>query len=202
MNVNRDSYNKICDKWSEYRAKSCINTCIVDFAKHLRHRAKVLDIGCGSGYPIATYLSDQGFVVTGIDISEKMIEKARALNLKNADFLMEDILTFTPTEKYDAIIAFDSIWHVPQEHQKDIYKIVGDLINGGGYFLFTHGKAVGSVSGQMFGEEFHYSALDAGRVRELLNENGFKIILWEEDYKEETTGDRELLVVARKEQKK
>lgn len=44
--------------------------------------------------------------------------------------------------------------------------------------------------------------MNAGRVRELLNENGFEISLWEEDYKEESTGDRELLVVARKEQKK
>ncbi len=199
MNVNRDSYNKICDKWSEYRAKSRINTCIVEFVKHLKPGARVLDIGCGSGYPIATYLSEQGFVVTGIDISEKMIEKAQALNLKNADFWVEDILTFHPTGKYDAIIAFDSIWHVPQEQQRDVYRIVANLINDGGYFLFTHGKTQGSVSGQMFGEEFYYSALDACRVRELLNENGFEIILWEEDYKEETTGDRELLVVTRKE---
>ena len=199
MNVNRGSYNKICDRWSEYREKSRINTCIVEFVKHLKPGARVLDFGCGSGYPIATYLSDQGFVVTGIDISERMIEKARALNLKSADFLVEDILTFSSTEKYDAIIAFDSIWHVPQEQQKDIYKMVGDLINSGGYFLLTHGKTQGSVSGHMFGEEFYYSALDACRVRELLNENGFEIIIWEEDYKEETTGDRELLVVTRKE---
>lgn len=198
MNVNRDSYNKICDSWSEYREKSRINTCIVDFAKNLKPGAKVLDVGCGSGYPIATYLSEQGFFVTGIDISEKMIEKAQSLNLRNAHFFVEDVLTFRSAEKYDAIIAFDSIWHISKERQRDIYKIVANLIKDGGYFLFTHGKTEGSVTGQMFGEEFHYSALDVSEVHGLLEKNGFKIVLSAEDYKEETNGDRELLIVAKK----
>lgn len=201
-NRNQDAYNKICEQWSAYRDRSRINTCIVDFVKNLKPGAKVLDVGCGSGYPIASYLVEQGFFVTGIDISEKMIEKARNLNLESAEFLVEDFLTFSSAEKYDAIIAFDSIWHIPQEQQRDIYRIASDLIVDGGYFLFTHGKKEGSVSGRMFGEEFYYSALDADRVRELLNENGFEILCWEEDYKEETTGDRELLVVARKRNKR
>ena len=198
MNVNKESYNKICDTWDEYRRMRGVNPCIVDFANHLKTGAKMLDIGCGTGYPIADYLSEQGFFVTGIDISEKMIEKAKAYEIKNAEFFVEDILTFQSAEKYDGIIAFDSIWHIPAQQQQNIYRIIASLIEDGGYFLFTHGKSKGSVSGRMFGEEFHYSSLDAGRVRELLDENGFEIVRWEVDFKEETTGDRELLVVARK----
>lgn len=48
-----------------------INQCIVDFANNLSPNSRVLDIGCGTGYPIALYLSKQGFQVTGIDISRR-----------------------------------------------------------------------------------------------------------------------------------
>ena len=139
--------------------------------------------------------------MTGIDISEKMIEKAKSLNLRNADFLVEDILTFHSTEKYDGIIAFDSIWHIPQEQQREVYRIVANLIEDGGYLLFTHGKKEGSVSGKMFGEEFYYSALDVEEVHHLLRDLNFEILISIEDYQEETTGSRDLLIVARNERK-
>ncbi len=111
-NSIKDSYNKICKKWSEFRKNTSINQCIVDFANNLSPNSRVLDIGCGTGYPIALYLSKQGFQVTGIDISEEMIKQAQKLNLHNATFLVEDILNFKTDKKYDAIIAFDSIWHI------------------------------------------------------------------------------------------
>ena len=46
----------------------------------------MLDIGCGTGFPIDAYLSGQGFSVTGIDVSARMLEKARKLNLKTRVF--------------------------------------------------------------------------------------------------------------------
>lgn len=82
----KTSYNNICMKWSEFRKSTPINQCIVDFAKNLRPNGSVLDIGCGSGYPISAYLSNQGFQVTGIDISEEMIKQAKQLNLPDAVF--------------------------------------------------------------------------------------------------------------------
>ncbi len=39
--------------------------------------ASVLDIGCGSGEPIAADLIDRGFVVTGLDVSEPLIRLCR-----------------------------------------------------------------------------------------------------------------------------
>jgi 2-polyprenyl-3-methyl-5-hydroxy-6-metoxy-1,4-benzoquinol methylase len=45
----------------------------------LRAGSRVLDIGCGCGVPVARRLVDAGHVVTGIDISERQIERARSL---------------------------------------------------------------------------------------------------------------------------
>src|SRR5438552_19019951 len=40
--------------------------------------ARVLDLGCGNGVPVARELAGQ-FVVTGVDLSPVQIERARAL---------------------------------------------------------------------------------------------------------------------------
>jgi len=50
---------------------------------HVRDRAPagghVLDLGCGNGIPAAKWLSDNGFRVTGVDLSDTMVERAREL---------------------------------------------------------------------------------------------------------------------------
>ena len=50
----------------------------------------------------------------------------------------------------------------------------------------------------MFGQTFYYSALDVGEVRALLEDAALTIERCEVDYREATTGERDLLVVARK----
>lgn len=197
-NSIKDSYNKICKKWSEFRKNTSINQCIVDFANNLSPNSRVLDIGCGTGYPIALYLSKQGFQATGIDISEEMIKQAQKLNLHNATFLVEDILNFKTDKKYDAIIAFDSIWHIRYDKQECIYQIISSLLTSGGLFLFTHGKNDGEIISTMWKESFYHSALDLEKVHKLLKQNGFDILSSIEDYIEETTDDRELLIIAKK----
>lgn len=197
-NSVKESYNKICYQWSEFRKGTSVNQCIVDFANRLKPHASVLDVGCGTGYPIAAYLSKQGFRVTGIDLSEEMIKRAKHLDLPHAAFFIEDILDFHSDIKYDAVIAFDSIWHVQHEQQERIYEIIASLMAPGGLFLFTHGKEDGEVIGTMWGEAFYYSALDVTKVHELLKQNGFVVLSSVENYVEKTTGDRDLLIVAQK----
>lgn len=101
------SYDLISDEWQKFRNSTKINKCIVDFCNDVTPNGKILDIGCGTGYPIAKYLVEQKFYVTGIDISQKMIDKAGNLHLKNATFIKKDILNFTSDALYDGVIAFD-----------------------------------------------------------------------------------------------
>lgn len=48
---------------------------------------------------------------------------------------------------------------------------------------------------------FYHSALDLEKVHNLLKQNGLGILSSQEDYAEETTGDRELLIIAKKKMK-
>lgn len=144
------------------------------------------------------FLSERGFRITGIDSSAKMIEKAASLKLKNTEYHVAELFGFRTEEKFDAIIAFDCLWHICHDNQKYIYGTIASLIKKGGYFIFTHGKKDGEIYGEMMGQTFYYSALDAEEVKKILISEGFEIISFTENYKERTTGDRELLVEARK----
>ncbi len=53
---------------------------------HYFHKKEILEIGCGTGH-WSSFFSDQGFPILGLDISEKMLEKARGKNIPNARFL-------------------------------------------------------------------------------------------------------------------
>jgi predicted TPR repeat methyltransferase len=197
MELNRISYNKIVEQWNEKRSKSPVNECIINFSKKIKPGGKILDIGCGTGSPAAKYLSEQGFIVTGIDIAENMIKKANEQHIANAKFYVCDFFQFKPVEKYDGIIAFDSFFHFPKEKQIEIYAILSNWMNTGAYLLFTHGKKEGEIKDYMFGEMFYYSSLEKDDVHSLLMKNGFSIELSIEDYKEKNN-ERDLLIIAKK----
>jgi 2-polyprenyl-3-methyl-5-hydroxy-6-metoxy-1,4-benzoquinol methylase len=198
MDINKYSYDLIADEWASQRNKRPVDSCIVGFASLLKKGGTILDVGCGTGCPIDTFLTERGFKVTGIDISEKMIEKAKALNLKSASFAVEDIMDFQSQQKFDGIIAFDSIWHLPLVKQEKVYALLSSLLKKGGFLLFTSGKERGEIEGEMFNHRFSYSCLGCQELKKALEKSGLSIRDFILDYKEKTSGSRDLLVVAEK----
>lgn len=195
--TNQHSYDKISAEWGKVRDAMPINKCIADFCKLLKPKGNVLDVGCGTGKPIAEYLTRQGFNVVGLDFSHEMIERACA-NVPTAKFVECDLFDFSCGTKFDGIIAFDSLWHLEKNCQHTVYNKLSSLMNDGAYLIFTHGAHDGEIIGEMWGERFYYSALDTNTVFELMKEAGLEIISSVENYKEKTTGERDLLIVARK----
>jgi cyclopropane fatty-acyl-phospholipid synthase-like methyltransferase len=197
MDQNKISYNKIADQWAAIRDRAVPSQLVVDFAASIKPNGNVLDIGCGTGYPITTFLAESGFTVTGIDIPEHLLQKAIERNFPNTTLHLCDFFDFDPSERYDGIIAFDSFFHFPKDKQAEIYSRVANWMNIGGYLLFTHGNKEGEISGEMFGETFYYSCLDTQTVHELLLDSGFEIVLSLENYTEKEM-ERDLVVLARK----
>ena len=69
--------------------------------------ASILDMGCGTGrHSVA--LAQRGFAVTGVDLSEDMLEKARAraeAENTNVTFIQHDAATFKSEPVFDAAIG-------------------------------------------------------------------------------------------------
>lgn len=72
-------------------------------------QAHILDIGCGSGKPIAAYLFAQGCTITGVDSSEGMLHMARQ-NFPDQTWVHADMRLFNLEQKFDAILAWDSFF--------------------------------------------------------------------------------------------
>ena len=195
--MNKNSYDKVARRWTEKRKQSDVSKLVIDFAGRVIAKGKILDIGCGAGIPITSYLSERGFFVTGIDFSEEMISMAQLSGITNAQFVNRNFLDFETTGKFDGVIAWDSLWHFPKDKQRSIYPKIGNLLTQGGYLIFTHGNTDGEHFDSMFGESFYYSSLSKDTVLELLRENGFEIIYAYEDFVEEKS-HRALVVLAQK----
>ena len=79
-------YNQIAERYlAERTADSEDVRLLDDFIELLSPHARVLDAGCGAGFPISSSLADL-FDLTGVDFSEAQIELARK-NIPNATFL-------------------------------------------------------------------------------------------------------------------
>jgi len=63
---------------------------ICRFLRKKKQERKLLEVGCGTGH-WSRFFSDCGFEVTGVDISESMIKKAKNKNIADASFQIADI---------------------------------------------------------------------------------------------------------------
>lgn len=95
--VVRRGYNKIAEEYSSQRDQFKNEKYLKQLVALLRQGSSVLDIGCGAGVPVDKYLADEGFKVTGIDISKKQIELAKQ-NVPVANFNVKDMQQLKESE--------------------------------------------------------------------------------------------------------
>ena len=70
-------YDDIAHTYHEQRDKFKNNELLTEFSSLLPPHGNVLDVGCGAGVPVARFLVDAGFNVTGVDVSSSMLDLAR-----------------------------------------------------------------------------------------------------------------------------
>ena len=109
---------------------------------HVRGR-KSLDFGCGTGRS-TRFLRQLGFEVTGVDIAEDMIRKARELDpsgdyrlIRGDDVSGDDLRSF-PSESYDLVLAaftFDNIAGKNNDNKVRILRDLGRLLNREGKLM-------------------------------------------------------------------
>lgn len=181
----RNPYDLIAEKWYAERKKLFREKKYVDILlQPLAPGSKILDLGCGAGEPIARYLLQQGFRVVGVDRSEKMLELAKRL-IPEAELIHADILEVDFNDRFAAIIAWDSIFHIERRHHQTIFgKLHKWLEPDGRLLLSVDGSASDDGEGftsEMFGQTFFYSGYAPEESIRLLEAEGFQIELWEVD---------------------
>jgi trans-aconitate methyltransferase len=138
-------------------------------------RRQILDLGCGAGEPIARYLIDAGCRVTGIDASAPMIALA-AERFPEMAWIVADMRTLALQERFGAILAWDSFFHLRAQHQREMFPIFRNHVAARGLLLFTSGPAHGEAIGEMYGQRLYHASLDAAEYRELIAANEFELL--------------------------
>jgi 2-polyprenyl-3-methyl-5-hydroxy-6-metoxy-1,4-benzoquinol methylase len=181
--MNEQSYDKIADWFVNYRKTSEVDGYILWFIERIEKGGKILDVGCGGGVPNAGFLVEKGFDVTGIDFSEQMIRLAKE-NVPAAKFSKSDICAFQTDEKYEGIVAWDSLFHLEYDKNEFAFEKLFGMLKAGGYMVFSHGGGQGEITDTMNGENFSYSSLGPELTLQTLKEIGFQIVKYEVDCSE------------------
>ena len=135
----------------------------------------VLDIGCGAGEPIARYVSERGYSVTGVDSSPAMITKFRS-RLPGQQALVANMRTLSLRPLFRGILAWDSFFHLNHEDQRRMFPIFRAHAAPRAALMFTSGPAYGEAIGRLEGEPLYHASCDAAEYRKLLKDAGFAVL--------------------------
>jgi 2-polyprenyl-3-methyl-5-hydroxy-6-metoxy-1,4-benzoquinol methylase len=113
-----------------------LNFIIETLKARLPEGAEVLDVGCGNGV-ISRGVGEHGFVVKGVDVSQKAIEKARSLNtfpnvrfeVVSAEQLVAD------GQRFHAVICSEVLEHLNEPGK--LLKVLHQILHDNGVLVVT-----------------------------------------------------------------
>jgi SAM-dependent methyltransferase len=151
---------------------------LADLNGRLPPAAVVLDLGCGCGVPVARSLARAGHRITGVDISDVQIERARRL-VPAGTFLRADVTRLDlPPASVDAAVCLYTLIHLPLADQPVLIERIAGWLRPGGWLLATAGQVAwtGTEDNWLGGPApMWWSHADAATYRSWLRRAGLTI---------------------------
>ncbi len=135
----------------------------------------ILDIGCGSGEPIARALIAAGHPLTGVDASARMIALCRA-RFPDHEWIVADMRTLALPSRFGGLVAWDSFFHLTHDAQRAMFAVFRALAAPGAALLFTSGAEHGEAIGSYRGDPLYHASLAPAEYRALLAAHGFRVV--------------------------
>ncbi len=179
--MNRDSYNSIARQWDSARVsfvkdeRRYLDTLLSGLAPP----ASVLDVGCGTGRPIAEFILGRGHRITGIDQSEELLAIASE-RFPEGTWIHAPIEEYVFEGSYDAIVCWDALFHIERaHHQRILTDLHGCLTPHGRLMLTAGGSANPPFTDTMFGHEFFYDSHSPELLGSVMREIGYELLIEE-----------------------
>jgi trans-aconitate methyltransferase len=170
-----DLYERHARDFDRDRSRSLQERAWLDrFLDQVRPSGTVLDIGCGTGEPIARYCLEAGFRVVGIDSSPSLITLCRA-RFPHAEWWVADMREVALNRRFDGLLAWDSFFHLSAEDQRGMFSRFARHAHPGAPLMFTSGTSLGEAIGCYQGEPLYHASLDPSEYEHLLSTNGFSV---------------------------
>jgi ubiquinone/menaquinone biosynthesis C-methylase UbiE len=142
LNKIEDQYDSIAKEYAEtfsgeHEKKPKDQEILRRFSQEIGGRRPVWDFGCGPGQT-TKYLKDLGIEISGLDLSEKLLEQARTLH-PEIHFRKGNILELEfDDDSIAGVVAFYAIIHFTEEQVGTAFREVFRVLQPGGIFLCTY----------------------------------------------------------------
>ncbi len=182
MNSLPEIYDKFADIYEANRDTFDISSILHSFYKGLEcTKGTLLDLGCGTGEPVARFFIDNQWQVTGVDFSKRMIELASKY-APEMEMITNDFRNVQfGYNHFDAVTATYSLFHIPSENQANLFAKIFQWLKPKGKFLFTYatkeytGSDIFSGYKTFMGHDLYYSHKTPDEVLNDLQHIGFTI---------------------------
>lgn len=136
----KDGYREVFQKYREQKDDYQIHLPL--FKQWLHHPdniGKILELGCGSGFPIAHTILTTTLNYVGIDLSPEQIKMAQKDYPNFEDhFICKEMLEycrFQEEKSFSGIISFFSIRHLPRIYHTELYFYIYRILRPQGLLL-------------------------------------------------------------------
>lgn len=169
-------YTEHAANFDSERGRSLVERAWLDrFTALLPKGGSIVDIGCGSGEPIAAHFIANGFDVTGVDASLPLIELCRA-RFPDKLWVVGDMRRMALGRRFDGLIAWHSFFHLKAEDQRLMFDIFRQHANDGAALMFTAGPGRGEAMGTFHGRPLYHASLSRKDYESLLALHGFRLV--------------------------
>jgi SAM-dependent methyltransferase len=169
-------YRRHATAWDSRRGRTLFERPWLDrFLARLPTGGSILDLGCGGGDPMAGYVLDRGFAVTGIDTSPPLLDLARR-RFAAGEWIAADMRGLDLGRRFDGILAWDSFFHLDHDDQRAMFEVFRRHAAPGAALMFTSGPSHGIAMGTFEGEPLYHASLAPGEYRKMLRTAGFAVV--------------------------
>jgi cyclopropane fatty-acyl-phospholipid synthase-like methyltransferase len=139
--------------------------------------ATVLDLGCGTGMPVARALSAASHRVVGVDFSDAQLRLAK-VQAPDVRLIRADISRcHFKARSFDAVVSFYAIFHLPLAEQPPLIARIAEWLRPGGHFLATLSpEHEEGYTEDFFGVDMFWSNYGMAEYREMLASNGLEVL--------------------------
>jgi ubiquinone/menaquinone biosynthesis C-methylase UbiE len=172
----RAVYERNAQAFDRHRGRTLIERAWLDrFLALVPPRETILDLGCGTGEPIARYLIETGHAVLGADFAAPMLEIARQ-RLPEAAWVHADMRQLDLGRRFGGIVAWDSFFHLTRDEQRAVIPKLARHLLPQGALLLTVGPGDGEVTGTVEGESVYHASLSLEEYEKVLRGGGLAIV--------------------------
>jgi SAM-dependent methyltransferase len=162
--------------WDEARGTILRERQWIDaFLDQVRPGGEILDLGCGSGEPVARHLVGRGFRVTGLDASPGLLALCKE-RFPDQNWHLGDMRALDLGRRFDGVLAWYSFFHLDQDDQRSMFARFADHAAPGAPLCFTSGPADGEAIGEWQNEPLYHASLAPAEYCALLAANGFDVL--------------------------